>query len=180
MLLRMTIAIMLIAGSLNTASAEEIPSGYQAIALEQAIPAPLLYAIALTESGQHRLSQQRWRPWPWTLNVSGQGQFFASREAAWQALQRALADDAASVDIGLMQVNWRYHQRALGSPWQSLEPYHNLRVGAAILKRCHFLRVDWWDSVGCYHAPNDPSRAQKYSERVKGHWRVLNTEPREG
>lgn len=94
MLLRMTIAIILTAGSLNTATAEEIPPGYRAIALEQAIPAPLLYAIALTESGQHRLSQQRWRPWPWTLNVSGQGQFFASRQAAWQALQRALADDA--------------------------------------------------------------------------------------
>jgi hypothetical protein len=36
-----------------------------------------------------------------------------------------------------MQVNWRYHQDKLGSPWQALDPYHNLRVGAEILQDCY-------------------------------------------
>lgn len=175
----MAVALGLTAGAINAASAGVVPPGYQAIASEQGVPATLLYAVALTESGQRQLSQPLQRPWPWTLNIGGRGQFFGSRQAAWHALQYALANETTSVDIGLMQVNWRYHSQKLGSPWQSLDPYHNLRVGAAILKRCRTPKIDWWDSVGCYHAPNDPARAQHYRERVREHWRALGRDARE-
>ena len=175
----MAVALGLAAGVISAASAEGVPPGYRAIAGEEGVPATLLYAVALTESGQVRRSQPLQRPWPWTLNIGGRGEFFGSRQAAWHALQRALADGKTSVDIGLMQVNWRYHRQDLGSPWQSLDPYHNLRVGAAILKRCRTPKSVWWDSVGCYHAPNDPARAQHYRERVRGHWRALSREHRE-
>jgi len=177
LLTRAAIVSALAITSIKAIGADVIPQGYQTIARETGVPAPLLYAVALTESGQSRLSQSHWRPWPWTLNISGRGQDFASRRAAWLALQNALGDEDASVDIGLMQVNWRYQHRDLGSPWQSLDPYHNLRVGAAILKRCHSSDVDWWKSVGCYHAPNNPVRAQHYRERVRGSWRALSTQP---
>lgn len=174
---RAAMAAALLISLIKSVSAEALPPGYHAIARETGVPAPLLYAVALTESGQSRLSQSHWRPWPWTLNISGRGQYFASRYAAWQALQRALGDETTSVDIGLMQVNWRYHHKDLGSPWQSLDPYHNLRVGAAILNRCQSPDVDWWESVGCYHAPNNPVRAQHYRERVRGNWRALSPQP---
>lgn len=176
-LARAVIAVALTISSLEPVRAEAIPPGYYAIARESGVPAPLLYAVALTESGQSSLSQSHWRPWPWTLNISGRGTYYASRYAAWLALQRALGDEEISVDIGLMQVNWRYHHQALGTPWQSLDPYHNLRVGAAILKRCHSPDVGWWDSVGCYHAPNHLVRAQHYRERVRGNWRALSAQP---
>lgn len=166
-------ALSLFAGSLRVAGSNDIPSGYQAIAAQMGVSARILYAVALTESGQTRLSAPHWRPWPWTLNIEGEGHYFASRHDAWRALRQALSEDKGSVDIGLMQVNWRYHWRALGSPWQSLDPYHNLRVGADILKDCHPEARDWWDRVGCYHAPNDPTRAHAYLERVRRQWRVL-------
>lgn len=175
----LAVALGLTAGAISAARAEGVPSGYQAIASEQGLPATLLYAVAMTESGQSHLSRSHWRPWPWTLNIKGRGHYFVSRQAAWRALLDALAEEDPSVDIGLMQVNWRYHRRDLGSPWQALEPYHNLRVGAAILKRCHTPNIDWWDSVGCYHAPNDPARAQRYRERVRGHWQALSRDARE-
>jgi soluble lytic murein transglycosylase-like protein len=173
------IVVTLAVGSMSGIRADEVPPAYQMIARENGLPAPLFYAVALTESGQRSLSQHRLRPWPWTLNVNGRGQFFASRKAAWRALQRALASDERSVDIGLMQINWRYHHQALGSAWQALDPYHNLRVGAAILRRCYTAEPDWWESLGCYHAPNDSVRAKKYRERVTRHWRRI-TQQREG
>ncbi len=173
------IVVTLAVGSMSGIRADEVPPAYQMIARENGLPAPLFYAVALTESGQRSLSQHRLRPWPWTLNVNGRGQFFASRKAAWRALQRALASDERSVDIGLMQINWRYHHQALGSAWQALDPYHNLRVGAAILRRCYAAEPDWWESLGCYHAPNDPVRAKKYRERVTRHWRRI-TQQRDG
>lgn len=163
-------------GLINGLRADEVPFAYQKIALENGLPAPLFYAVALTESGQSGLSRNQFRPWPWTLNVNGKGLYFPSRKAAWQALQRALDSDERSVDIGLMQVNWRYHQKDLGSAWQSLDPYHNLRVGAAILRQCYLTEADWWASLGCYHAPGNPVKAASYRERVKGHWRKLTEE----
>ena len=73
----------------------------------------------------------------------------------------------------LMQVNWRYHQDQLGTPWQALEPYHNLRVAAGILQSCFDKRRDWWASVGCYHSPANVVRAQRYRLRVVDHWQWL-------
>ena len=72
-----------------------------------------------------------------------------------------------------MQVNWRYHQEKLGTTWQALDPYHNLRVGAAILRACYEIRQDWWSSVGCYHAPANANRADRYRQRVVSHWRRI-------
>jgi len=77
-----------------------------------------------------------------------------------------LASGRESVDIGLMQVNWRYHKKCLTSPQLALNPYHNLRVAAEILLGCFRSREDWWEAVGCYHAPNNPERAARYQERV--------------
>ncbi len=82
------------------------------------------------------------------MNVAGRGYFFDSRLAAWQALTAWLEQGEASIDIGLMQVNWRYHEERLGTPWQALDPYHNLRVGAGILQACYSQRQDWWGASG--------------------------------
>jgi hypothetical protein len=116
------------------------------------------------------------RPWPWTLNVAGKGYYFETRLEAWQALRDWLAQGRRSIDIGLMQVNWRYHRERLGDPWQALDPYHNMRVGAEILQGCYASRQDWWDSVGCYHAPANPERATRYRRRVETQWRRITQE----
>lgn len=153
-----------------TGSTQPVPAGYQHIAAEFGVPPGLLYAVALTESGQSSLSGGQFRPWPWTLNIDGKGHYYLSRRQAWAALKEVLAHSEASVDIGLMQVNWRYHHTDLGSPWQALEPYHNLRVAAAILNQCFTRHGAWLPSAGCYHAPHHPDRAQHYSQRVQRHW----------
>ena len=147
-----------------------VPAGYRTVAAEQGVPASLLYAVALAESGTVVDARRHRRPWPWTLNVSGQGRFFPSRQAASQALEAELTAGRESVDIGLMQINWRYHKARLASPTRALDPYHNLRVAAEILRDCYRRRGDWWDAVGCYHAPSNARRAARYQQGVLGHW----------
>ncbi len=154
---------------------ESVPVGYRAIAAEGGIPSTVLYAMALTESGKQVTSADIYRPWPWTLNVAGRGYFFSSRLEAWQALIDELQKGQRSIDIGLMQVSWRYHQKRLGTPWQALDPYFNLRVGSAILQTCYQSRQDWWASVGCYHAPTNLNRADRYRLRVLAHWRWITS-----
>ncbi|MEX0707251.1 MAG: lytic transglycosylase domain-containing protein [Woeseia sp.] len=162
--------------STGVAGQGDVPPAYRATAAQHGIPVELLYAMALAESGKQVATGHLdavHRPWPWTLNIAGRGTYFASREAAWLALDRSLAAGQTSVDIGLMQVNWRYHADALGSTWRALDPYHNLSVAAEILKRCYRERRDWWTSVGCYHAPSNDQRARRYRERVLAHWRAV-------
>jgi hypothetical protein len=154
-------------------SEERIPEGYRTIATERGIPSAILYAIALTESATQIHSRKKYRPWPWTLNVAGQGYFFDTRIEVWQALTNWIRKGRRSIDIGLMQVNWRFHREKLGTPWQALDPYHNLRVGAAILQECYQARQDWWESVGCYHSPANRQRAERYRQRVITHWRRI-------
>jgi len=99
-----------------------VPAGYRSIAIEQGVPHAVLYAVALTESGKSVESVGGYRPWPWTLNLAGQGYFYHSRSAAWKALTGWIHEGRRSIDIGLMQVNWRYHQERLGTTWQALDP----------------------------------------------------------
>jgi soluble lytic murein transglycosylase-like protein len=155
--------------------APSVPDGYRVIAGEYDIPYTVLYAVALAESGVGKNGRGIRRPWPWTLNVAGRGRTYPSRDAAWTALNFFLAKGERSIDIGLMQVNWRYHQNRLRNTWRALDPYFNLRVGAAILRQCYEQRADWWKSVGCYHAPSNPERARRYRARVLNHWQRLST-----
>ncbi len=166
-----TVALVLTAPASH--AADPVPDGYHRVAAAHGIPSALFYAVALAESGKHIAPLRSVRPWPWTLNVQGNGQYYRSRQAAVAALREALASGHTSVDVGLMQVNWKYHAGALQTIEAAVDPYRNLDVAAAILVDCYQSRGDWWGAVGCYHAPNDPERAARYRDRVKRLWSRL-------
>ena len=159
--------------SVSVHGAAEIPSAYRNVAANNNIPPAMFYAIALTESGRAVSSMSGARPWPWTANFGGRGRYFKSRREAWRAIQDYIGNGHRSVDVGLMQINWRYHHLQLRSVWQALDPHTNLSVAADILTACYQRLGDWWDSVGCYHAPSNAKRAAAYCDRVRHHWRKL-------
>jgi len=161
---------------LGTTAGADVPSAYAAVATRHDIPPALFYAIALTESGRSIEVLKARRPWPWTLNIAGEGSFYPDRIAAWRALDEALINGQTRVDIGLMQVNWRYHGARLENSWLAMEPAHNLEVAAEILRECYAKRRDWWASVGCYHAPNHAERAARYTARVRAAWQAVKAE----
>lgn len=87
------------------------------------------------------------------------------------AQSRRAIDQKALVDIGVMQVNWYWHQHRFSSLTQAWQPMVNLQVGAEILRECFEQTHDWWQAVGHYHAPNHAKRAEAYRRRVKQQWR---------
>lgn len=140
----------------------QVPQAYRVVAGEYGVPQGLLFAIALTES--NRPNDGTDLPWPWTLNVDGQSRWYASRAAALADLEQLLAA-GETPDIGLMQVNWRYHQRKLSQARLALDPWLNLRAGAAVLAAEYRATNDWWQAVGRYHS-RTPRLAQAYRARV--------------
>ena len=171
------VALALLLGA-HSGKSETVPIGYRYIAREANVPAGVLYAIALTESGRAIGPRRSLRPWPWSLNVGGQSYVFDTLEDARAAIQRFQAQGKRSIDIGLMQINWKYHADRFSSPYAALEPYVNLRVATCILRDCYHRHHDWWKAVGCYHAPGTSpqarERADRYRTRVQRHWQQLS------
>ncbi|MEQ1636800.1 MAG: transglycosylase SLT domain-containing protein [Methylococcales bacterium] len=158
-------------GTYASPSSAFVPSGYQQVAQLHQVPGQYFYAIALNESGK-KLTGRAFRPWPWTLNVAGKAYFYPTRNACYQALMAVLKTGKQLVDIGLMQVNWLYHHDKLHDPWQALDPYFNLQVGARIFRAEYDKTHNWFEAVGRYHSPGlkvgQKQRALRYAEQVFG------------
>lgn len=162
--------LLLGVGADSNPKSANIPVAYTNAASAAQVPADLLYAIALTESGRTVNKEHGYRPWPWTLNIDGRGKRFDRRQSAFRVLRTTLRDANSNVDIGLMQISWRYHSDKFESAYEALDPSTNLRIGADILRSCYERELDWWVAVGCYHAPNSVERAKKYRDRVRRIW----------
>ena len=139
------------------------------VAREEGVDPLMLYAIALTESGRPA-EQGRIEPWPWALNVDGDPIFAASKEEAARLL--ATHSDK-SVDVGLLQVNIRWHGHRVNRLEALLDPGINLAVGAAILREALASTPgDLTAGIGRYHSAK-PERARAYARTVLSLYRHL-------
>jgi hypothetical protein len=152
----------------NGAIAQEPPTAYQAAARQARIPAVVLFAVALQESGMRRHGQLI--PWPWTLNVAGSPYRFHTRRQACAALDAALKSwPRTRVDVGLGQINVGYHGHRVKQPCDLLDPYRNLEISATILREHHRAGDDWLIAVGRYHRPAGGAPAGRYRQSVGQH-----------
>lgn len=152
-----------------TVLAQEVPPpAYQLAARQAGVPSPVLYAVALQESGT-RL-RGRLIPWPWTLNVAGKAERYTTRAQACTGLRKALAVAPASrIDAGLGQVNVGYHAHRYVQPCELLDPYRNLAIAAEILREQYTAGEDWLVAIGRYHRPAGGAPAARYRRSVRQH-----------
>lgn len=124
---------------------------YVTAAREAGVPLDLLVAVAGAESGYH----------PYALNVAGKQVYCRSRKQAEKILETE-----NKVDIGLMQINWRFWGPHLGlTKTALLDPRTNLRAGARILKQALSRDGSIWRRISNYHSGGVPTR-ERYSRQV--------------
>lgn len=110
------------------ALAREVPPpAYQLAAHRADVPAAVLYAVALQESGA--MLRGRLVPWPWTLNVAGSPQRYATRAEACAGLHRALAHTPASAKS--ISATTRIATRSPASCWTRTSTSPSLRKSCA-------------------------------------------------
>ena len=150
-------------------AAQEMPPPAYALAAQQAgVPSAVLYAVALQESGIHL--RGRLIPWPWTLNVAGRSERYATRRDACLGLRRALSrTPSIQIDAGLGQINLGYQARRYAAPCDLLDPHRNLAVAADILREQHVDGEDWLLAIGRYHRPAGGAAAIRYRHSVQRH-----------
>ena len=156
------IALALAFAAPAEADAPDCEALAEAAAERHGIPEGVLAAIARTESG----GGPRRSAWPWTLNMGGEGMYLDSAEAALAQLQGVLDAGRTNVDVGCMQVNWRWHGEAFDSLDQMLDPVVNTEYAARFLVDLWRREGTWDAAVQAYHS-TDPERGAAYLARVE-------------
>jgi hypothetical protein len=133
------------------------------------IPARLLRAISLAETGRVDPRSKAMIAWPWAVNAGGDGRYHATKAKAIAAVRRLRARGARNIDVGCMQVNLMHHPKAFPNLRTAFDPERNVAYAAKFLKDLHAKTGSWIDAVAAYHS----SRAHQgnpYMLRVLRIW----------
>ncbi len=117
------------------------------------IPRGLMLAVAMVESGKDG------KPWPWALNVGGQGLYPATYEEAIRYLRLPNGDMRKDVAIGCMQIYAAYHGHKFSAVEWLLHPEYNVAYAAQFLRKLYVQHGNWTHAVAFYHASTN-KRAQ--------------------
>ncbi|WP_158236033.1 transglycosylase SLT domain-containing protein [Hydrogenovibrio sp. SC-1] len=156
------LSVLLFTWSCSAASKYE--SIFDEVGRNLGIDPIILYGLAVQESSppdQHR-------PWPWTINVAGKGYWFNTKSEAVEAIKIATRLGIQNIDIGMMQINWKWHGHHFKSYSEALDPKRNLETAASILKT--FKNYPIFVAIGKYHCPSKvpwcERAAQEYAVKV--------------
>ena len=123
------------------------------------IPSGLLLAIATVESGSK----------PYALNIQGKSVIGRNKREAVDLIHEALAEGITNIDVGVMQLNVRWHRENFGSIEEMLEPKKNIEYAASFLLTLYKKYGDWHKAVRLYHS-STAEYYRKYSRKITLAW----------
>jgi hypothetical protein len=129
-------------------------------AAHHGVPPALMRAITRAETARDGA------PWPWALNIDGQGHWFDSAAAAAEAAEAAVQAGARQIDLGCFQLNLRWHGEDFASLDDMLDPDRNADHAARFLSDLHAEFGDWRAATAAYHSRDDALGAA-YVARVE-------------
>lgn len=136
----------------------------QHAAKKTGVPVDVLRAITRVETGRH--IDNTLQPWPWTVNMEGEGKWFPSEYAARKFVFERFKSGARSFDVGCFQINYRWHSKAFSSIDEMFDPKTNAEYAARFLKTLHLELGTWEKAAGAYHSRTD-HLARKYMSKFE-------------
>ena len=138
------------------------------------LPAGLLQAIGRIESGRYEAANGRVVPWPWTIDVAGEGRQFGSAADAIRTTLSLRAKGARNIDVGCFQVSLLFHPDAFETMEDAFDPTSNGRYAGRLLASLKARLGAWPDAVAAYHSA-DPARGTPYRDKVYASWQGAPT-----
>ncbi len=151
--------IIMIGCPQNMALAEDLEKLISSVEKEHNIPSGLLRAVVQVESGINA----------YALNIEGKTLVAQTREAASKIIRSYLKQGQTNIDIGVAQLNWKWHGGNFNSIEDMLIPANNVRYAALLLTNLYAKHGDWQKAVRFYHSAK-PDRHRKYSRKVLIAW----------
>lgn len=127
---------------------------------ETGVPVSVLQAVTRVETG--RGGGEIPEPWPWAVNVAGEGHWFDTADAALAFAFRTFKSGARNFDVGCFQINYRWHGAAFSSIEAMFDPEQNAQYAAEFLRSLFAEFGDWEAAAGAYH-----SRTKIHADRYK-------------
>lgn len=126
----------------------------------------ILYAVALTESRKND-GQNHVIPSPWAINNAGNTFIPGSQQEAEALLNQLMVQGKRNIDIGIMQVNLRWHGHRVAKPEQLLIPSTNLEIGASVLSEAiQSVPGNLAHGIGRYYSWKNELAAIQYGQKV--------------
>jgi len=123
------------------------------------IPRNLLLSVAKVESEIN----------PFALNIEGKPVLAKSKEEAIDIVQSYLDKGVTNIDIGLLQINWRFHGENFDDVSELLDINKNLDYAASFLRKLYKTHGSWREAVQHYHSAR-PEYHRKYARKVLIAW----------
>ena len=133
------------------------------------LPAQILLAIGMVESGRWDKTAERTVPWPWTVYAEGEGRAFASKAEAIAAVEELRNRGIGNIDVGCMQINLHHHGDAFASIDHALDPALNVAYAGQFLRQLQNDLRSWTRAVTRYHSAT-PKFAKVYGVKVSKAW----------
>jgi soluble lytic murein transglycosylase-like protein len=124
-------------------------------ASQTSVPVAVLYAVALTETGQGGSLHA------YAMNIEGRPVFSPTLHDAIEQFNVAKKAGAALIDIGCMQINYHFHGAKFASLEEMFNPARNVDYAARFLKNLRASEGNWTAAVARYHAGPSNGPAQK-------------------
>lgn len=169
--------LLALAGPLRAGTAAVLCERVAAqVAAETGVPADILGALTLTETG--RRQDGVLRPWPWAVNAEGAGTWFDDPRQALDFASARVAAGRTNVDIGCFQLNFRWHGQHFASMAEMFDPLANARYAAGFLRELYAETGDWRAAAGMFHSrrPEDATRYLARFDDLRAHLRRQGAE----
>ena len=119
------------------------------------IPLAVFYAVGLVETGGRNGLQ------PFALNIDGHASANATLADGLRSFSTAREHGAKLIDVGCMQINYRWHGAHFTSVAEMFDPARNVDYAARFLQELKTREGSWTLAVARYNAGPDNNPAQK-------------------
>jgi len=123
------------------------------------IPKGLLSAIAGVESDFN----------PYAVNIAGKTVIASNQDEAAKTIRTALNQGIINIDIGIAQINYRWHKDNFRDIEEMINPATNIEYAAKLLSSLFKQHGTWHKAIRHYHSAN-PDHHKRYSRKVVIAW----------
>ncbi len=153
------IYLALCVNSANALASKSLQEIFKQAEAKYEIPEGLLVSIARVESAIR----------PIALNINGKSVNPRTNNEARELIQAAISAGVTNIDIGIMQLNYRWHGAEFGSIDEMLIAEKNIEYAAKFLRQLKAKHINWHSALRHYHSAN-PEHYYKYSRKVVMCW----------
>lgn len=123
------------------------------------IPRGLLSAIVDVESDFN----------PYAVNIEGKSIIASNKSEAIKTIRNALNSGVTNIDIGIAQINYRWHKDNFKNIEEMINPATNIEYAAKLLSSLFKQHGTWHKAIRHYHSAN-PDHYKRYSRKVVIAW----------